>query len=86
MKAEIETKIQNERFAAEYKNYMKKAWTEATIWIAPSTRIGCRRSMPRTDGSIAPQKPRRGAPVRNLRCDSLRCVRDSPLDLFQIHD
>jgi parvulin-like peptidyl-prolyl isomerase len=35
VQAEIETKIQNERFAAEYKNYMKKAWAEATIWIAP---------------------------------------------------
>jgi parvulin-like peptidyl-prolyl isomerase len=35
VKAEIETKIQNERFATEYKNYMKKSWTEATIWIAP---------------------------------------------------
>jgi peptidyl-prolyl cis-trans isomerase SurA len=35
VRAEIETKIQNERFAVEYKNYMKKAWTEATIWIAP---------------------------------------------------
>jgi peptidyl-prolyl cis-trans isomerase SurA len=35
VKAEVETKIQNERFATEYKNYMKKAWTEATIWIAP---------------------------------------------------
>jgi peptidyl-prolyl cis-trans isomerase SurA len=35
VKAEIETKIQDERFAAEYKNYMKKAWTEATIWISP---------------------------------------------------
>jgi peptidyl-prolyl cis-trans isomerase SurA len=31
----IETKIQGERFPAEYKNYMKKAWTEATIWISP---------------------------------------------------
>ena len=35
MKAEIETKIQNDRFSAEYKTYMKKAWTEATIWISP---------------------------------------------------
>lgn len=35
VQAEIETKIQNERFAVEYKNYMKKAWTEATIWISP---------------------------------------------------
>jgi peptidyl-prolyl cis-trans isomerase SurA len=35
VKSEIENKIQNDRFAAEYKNYMKKAWTEATIWIAP---------------------------------------------------
>jgi len=35
VKADIETRIQNDRFAAEYKNYMKKAWTEATIWISP---------------------------------------------------
>lgn len=35
VKAEIENTIQNDRFAAEYKNYMKKAWTEATIWISP---------------------------------------------------
>lgn len=35
VKTEIENKIQNDRFAAEYKNYMKKAWTEATIWISP---------------------------------------------------
>ena len=35
VKAEIETKIQNDRFSAEYKTYMKKAWTEATIWISP---------------------------------------------------
>jgi peptidyl-prolyl cis-trans isomerase SurA len=35
VKAEIETKIQNDRFSAEYKTYMKKAWTEASIWISP---------------------------------------------------
>jgi len=35
VKSEVETKIQNERFSTEYKSYMKKAWTEATIWIAP---------------------------------------------------
>jgi peptidyl-prolyl cis-trans isomerase SurA len=35
VKAEIETKVQNERFAAEYKKYMVKAWSEATIWISP---------------------------------------------------
>ena len=35
VKIEIETKIQNDRFAVEYKTYMKKAWTEATIWISP---------------------------------------------------
>jgi peptidyl-prolyl cis-trans isomerase SurA len=35
VKTEIETKIQNERFAAEYKKYMIKAWSEATIWISP---------------------------------------------------
>ena len=32
---EIETKIRGERFGAEYVNYMKKAWTEATIWVSP---------------------------------------------------
>ena len=35
VKAEIENKIQNDRFTVEYKNYLKKAWTEATIWISP---------------------------------------------------
>ncbi len=35
VKTEIENKIQNDRFAAEYKTYMKKAWAEATIWISP---------------------------------------------------
>jgi peptidyl-prolyl cis-trans isomerase SurA len=35
VKAEIEKKIQSDRFAVEYKNYMVKAWTEATIWISP---------------------------------------------------
>ena len=35
VKAEIENRIQNDRFAVEYKNYLKKAWTEATIWISP---------------------------------------------------
>lgn len=34
-KDEVETKIRSERFAAEYRTYMKKAWTEATIWISP---------------------------------------------------
>jgi parvulin-like peptidyl-prolyl isomerase len=35
MKVEIESKIQNDRFAAESKKYMAKAWSEATIWISP---------------------------------------------------
>ena len=35
VKADIEKKIQNDRFAIEYKNYMVKAWSEATIWISP---------------------------------------------------
>ena len=35
VKAEIETKIQGERFAVEYKTYMIKAWSEATIWVSP---------------------------------------------------
>jgi peptidyl-prolyl cis-trans isomerase SurA len=35
VKDEIETKIQNERFTAEYKIYIKKAWAEATIWVSP---------------------------------------------------
>lgn len=35
VKIEIETKIQGERFAVEYKIYVKKAWDEATIWISP---------------------------------------------------
>jgi len=35
VKAEIDKKIQNDRFSVEYKNYMVKAWSEATIWISP---------------------------------------------------
>jgi peptidyl-prolyl cis-trans isomerase SurA len=35
VKADIESKIENERFAVEYKKYMIKAWSEATIWISP---------------------------------------------------
>jgi peptidyl-prolyl cis-trans isomerase SurA len=35
VKAEVESKIQNDRFAVESKKYMAKAWSEATIWIAP---------------------------------------------------
>jgi len=38
VKVEIESKIQNDRFSPEYKSYMKKAWTEATIWISPKYR------------------------------------------------
>lgn len=35
VKAEVELKIRNDRFAVEYKAYVKKAWTEATIWVSP---------------------------------------------------
>jgi parvulin-like peptidyl-prolyl isomerase len=35
VKGEVEGKIRTERFAAEYRAYMKKAWTTATIWISP---------------------------------------------------
>lgn len=35
VKAEIEAKIQAERMPVEYKKYMVKAWSEATIWISP---------------------------------------------------
>jgi len=35
VKSAIETKIQEGRFATEYKTYMQKAWTEATIWVSP---------------------------------------------------
>lgn len=34
-KAEIEKKIQEERFSIEYQKYMIKAWSEATIWVSP---------------------------------------------------
>jgi peptidyl-prolyl cis-trans isomerase SurA len=35
VKDDIENKIRNERFDAEYKKYMVKVWSEATIWISP---------------------------------------------------
>lgn len=35
VKSDIELKIQNEHFTPEYKAFMKKAWTEATIWVSP---------------------------------------------------
>jgi len=35
VKAEIESKIQSDRFDAEFKTYMKKLWAEATIWVSP---------------------------------------------------
>ena len=35
VKPEVESKIQNERFAVESRKYMAKAWSEATIWISP---------------------------------------------------
>ena len=31
----IETQLQNERLAQDSKQYLKKAWSEATIWISP---------------------------------------------------
>lgn len=34
-KDEIETKLRAERYPAEYRTYLKKAWAEATIWISP---------------------------------------------------
>ena len=35
VKADIEKQIQNQRFEVEYRKYMIKAWSEATIWISP---------------------------------------------------
>jgi len=35
VKAEVETKIQSERFSVAYKSYVQKAWSEATIWVSP---------------------------------------------------
>jgi len=35
VKSEVEQKLQGERFSDEYKTYIKKAWSEATIWISP---------------------------------------------------
>jgi len=35
VKPEIEQKLQNARFSDEYKTYIKKAWSEATIWVSP---------------------------------------------------
>jgi len=35
VKAEIESKLLNERIEAESKVYLKKLWAEATIWISP---------------------------------------------------
>lgn len=35
VKDEIESKIQNDRLAVQVKEYLKKAWSEATIWVSP---------------------------------------------------
>lgn len=35
VKPEIEQKLQTGRFSDEYKTYIKKAWSEATIWVSP---------------------------------------------------
>jgi parvulin-like peptidyl-prolyl isomerase len=35
VKGEIESKIQNDRLAPQAKEYLKKAWSEATIWVSP---------------------------------------------------
>ncbi|HEX4824564.1 MAG TPA: peptidyl-prolyl cis-trans isomerase [Candidatus Polarisedimenticolaceae bacterium] len=35
VKDEIETKLRNQRFEAESKVYLQKAWTQATIWVSP---------------------------------------------------
>jgi peptidyl-prolyl cis-trans isomerase SurA len=35
VKAEIESKLMNERFEVETKVYLKKLWSEATIWVSP---------------------------------------------------
>lgn len=32
---DIETKLRGQRFDVESKEYLKKAWSEATIWVAP---------------------------------------------------
>jgi len=34
-RASIESKLQNERLAQDSKQYLKKAWSEATIWVSP---------------------------------------------------
>ncbi len=35
VKGEIESKIQNDRLGVQVKDYLKKAWSEATIWVSP---------------------------------------------------
>ena len=35
VKDEVETKIRNQKFDAESKVYLQKAWSQATIWISP---------------------------------------------------
>ena len=35
VKDEVESKLQNERFEADSKVYLKKLWAEATVWVSP---------------------------------------------------
>jgi parvulin-like peptidyl-prolyl isomerase len=35
VKSEIDSKLLNERFEVDTKAYLKKLWTEATIWVSP---------------------------------------------------
>jgi parvulin-like peptidyl-prolyl isomerase len=35
VRSDVETKVRAERYPVEYAAFMKKAWSEATIWIAP---------------------------------------------------
>jgi parvulin-like peptidyl-prolyl isomerase len=35
---DVEAKIQADRFAPAYADYMKKAWADATIWVSPKYR------------------------------------------------
>lgn len=35
VKSDVESKLQGERFEADSKVYLKKIWSEATIWISP---------------------------------------------------
>jgi peptidyl-prolyl cis-trans isomerase SurA len=52
VKAEIEKKIQDERFSVAYKQYMAKAWSEATIWVSP-----------KYEARLSPVDPPTGEPI-----------------------